>query len=185
MQINNLLKLEWRVCSHATAEPDKMHTGTVRAPSASPQCLPGWAEQAKLQEILWSGKSLGIQDQVSNVSLPVDKQWALILSQSSCNWNLWNAWHVYSPRQTRKQIYFTLHLIFIPKIASQTISIFLCINAGTQTSRILFIIYYYLSLFGNRKKTVPQLFVKWTISTRLINISEKVTWPSWWSIDYL
>lgn len=108
----------WNKSSMSVAMPQQSQTkctqGKVRAARVPPQYLPGWAEQARLQEILWSGKSLGIQDQVSNVSWLVDKQWALILSQSSSNWNLCNTWHVYSPRkQSFKDLFhFTFNLHF-------------------------------------------------------------------------
>lgn len=186
MQINNLLKWQWCGCSHTTA--DKMQAGNVRAPRVPAQCLPGWAEQARLQEILWSGKSLGIQHQVSSVSSLVDKQCALILSQSFCNWNLCNTWHFYSPRLTKKQsltdlFHFTFNLHSKNCI---TDSCYLSLHQCRDQKKQNFI--HNLLLFKlswEQKKLYVNNLSSERFLLRIINISEKGTWSSLWSIEYL
>lgn len=166
-----------------------MHVrGNVRAPCVPPQCLPGWAEQAKLQEILSSGKPLGIQDQVSSVSSLLDKQWALILSQSSCSWNLCNTWHVYSPRLTRKQslkdlFHFTFNLRSKNCI---TDSFYLSLHQCKDLNKQNFIhnLLLFKLVWEQKKLYLNNLSSEWSL-LRIINISEKVTWSSQWSIDYL
>lgn len=165
-----------------------MHAGNTRAPHVPPQCLPGSAELAKLHEILWSGKSLGVQDQISSVPSLVDKQWALILSQSPFSWSLCNTWHVYSPRLTRKRslkdlFHFMFHLHSKNCIThSCYLSLYQCRGLNQQNfihNLLLF------KLVWEQKKLYLNNLSSERFLLGIINISEKVTRSSLLSIDYL